>query len=470
MGFSVDERTLNPKAWDWQRKAVAWAVARGRAALFEDCGLGKTLQQLMWAEQIVKRGGSVLLLCPFGVRKQTVEEASAFGISVSTQTAESQDDVSGDGIYVTNYEKLHKFDHSKFVGVVLDESSCIKEFKSQTRRDLCGKFAETPYRLACTATPAPNEWMELGNHAEFLGVMPSNEMLSRWFINDSMKAGEYRLLDHAAEDFWRWVCGWALCLSKPSDMGDYSDEGFSLPEINYTFETVETPLRVQPGELFPTDAINVQTMHREKRESCEARAKRAAKIVATKPDDYWVVWCDTDYEADQLMEFLPPETIEVRGSMPNKKKEFGISEFSHGRARIIVTKPEIAGFGLNWQHCCNAVFVGLSYSFERFYQAVRRIWRFGQKRKVNIHIVQGEAEGAIADRVLRKQNAHLVMQASMTQAMFQYQIELLQGDRELAKYQPKQELRIPAWLQRKAASLTPQAEQTGPYSMATAAR
>lgn len=450
-GFSVDPESLNPKAWAWQRQAVAWALRRGRAAFFQECGLGKTLQQLMFAEQVVLRENRpVLLLCPIGVRQQTIREAERFGICVPVISVNEQSEVKASAISVTNYEKLHKFDADSFVGIVLDESSCIKEFKSKTRRDLCEKFKETPYRLACTATPAPNEWMELGNHCEFLGVMPSNEMLSRWFINDTMRAGEYKLLDHAAADYWRWVCGWALCLSKPSDMGDYSDEGFVLPKIEYTFDTVDVESKPRPGELYPIDSITVHTMHKEKRESCEARSQRAADIVATDKDDYWIVWCDTDYEADQLVEFIP-DGVEIRGSMPEKKKEKGIADFAEQRTRVLITKPDIAGMGLNFQHCRNAVFVGLSYSFEKFYQATRRIWRFGQKRPVNIWIIQGESESAIAARVFHKRDAHAKMQASMADAMRSHQIEILQGDLRLEKYQPTQKMRMPTWLNRKTA-------------------
>lgn len=469
-GFHVDPDALNPLAHPWQRQSVAWALRRGRAAFFQECGLGKTLQQLMWGEQIVLRENApVLLLCPIGVRQQTIREAERFNIGVPVRSANEQADVTGPGIWVTNYEKLHKFDPPTFIGIILDESSCIKEFKSKTRRDLCSKFANTRYRLACTATPAPNEWMELGNHCEFLGVMPSNEMLSRWFINDTMRAGEYKLLDHAADDFWKWVCGWAMSLSKPSDMGvQYSDEGYSLPPIEYHFEHIAHESAPRPGELYPIEAINVHTMHREKRESNEARCRRATEIVATDKDDFWLIWCDTDYEADQLVEFLPDEAVEIRGSMPEKKKEKGIADFAERRTRIFLSKPEIAGLGLNLQHCRNVVFVGLSYSFERFYQAVRRCWRFGQARDVRVWIIQGEAEGAIADRVLRKRDAHEKMQASMADAMKSHQIELLNCDRGLEKYNPTETMEIPSWLLKKKSSASRTAK-TGRSTTAIAA-
>lgn len=453
-GFLVSAGVLNPKARPWQRLAAAWALRRGRCALFEACGLGKTLQQLLWAEQIVLREKRpVLLLCPIGVRRQTIREAEKFAISVPAIAANSQADVVDDAINVTNYEKLHKFDPAKFVAVVLDESQCIKEFKSKTKRELCAKFADTPFRLACTATPAPNEYMELGSHSEFLGVMPSNEMLSRWFINDTMRAGKYRLLSHAADDFWRWMCGWAMCLSKPSDMGDFSDEGYILPPIEYHWEYVETDIKPANGMLFPGDMINVHTMHVEKRQSCELRARRAAEIVASNKADPWIVWCDTDYEADALQDAIP-EAVEIRGSMTEKKKEDGLASFSEGRSRIIITKPEIGGLGLNWQHCPNTVFVGLSYSFERFHQALMRIWRFGQLRLVNAWIIQSDAEEVISRRVLQKKSAHEAMQESLARAMRATQIELLQGDIQLSNYQPSERMSVPSWLKRKSSGPT----------------
>lgn len=447
LGFEVDPDSLNPRAHPWQRQGVAWGLRRGRCALFEECGLGKTLQMLLWAEQIIRRENRpVLLLSPIGVRQQTLREAVKFGVDVPVVAANDASEVRRCAVNVTNYEKLHKFDASSCVGVILDESQVLKEFKSKTKRTLCEEFKDTPYRLACSATPAPNEYMELGCHAEFLGVMPSSEMLSRWFLRDSLRAGEYRLLDHAAPDYWRWLCGWALALSKPSDMGDYSDEGYILPEISYHYETVQVARATPPGWLFPPEeAITVQSMHHEKRQSCKVRAGRTAEIVATRPDVPWLVWCDTDYEADALKAELP-EAIEVRGSHTEKRKEDGLAAFSEGRCRIIITKPEIGGLGLNWAHCAHMVFVGLSYSFERFYQAVRRCWRFGQINPVSVWVVQGEAEECIARRVLEKQARHQAMQASLADAMRSTQLDLLQGDLRLAGYRPQQRMEVPEWL------------------------
>ena len=450
-GFQVNPDNLNQKAWAWQRLAVSWGLQRGRCALWEDAGLGKTLQQLMWGEQIVlreKRPG--LLLCPLGVRQQTVREAVKFGIQIPVVPANSQNDAVLDGLNVTNYEKIQHFDTSKFVLVILDEAQIIKDFAGKTKRELCKRFADTPYRLACSATPAPNDYMELGCHSEFLGVLPSSEMLSRWFINDTMKAGGYRLLEHAKEDFWKWMVSWSLAISRPSDLGEFDDTPYVLPPIEYIYEYVSVELQPEPGTLFHCEPLNATTIHKEKRQSCSGRARRVAEIVSQGPDSIWLVFCDTDYEADELKLVLPvADTVEVRGSQSEKRKEAGLSDFSTGCKRILCTKPEIGGVGLNFQHCCNVVFVGLSYSFERFYQAVRRCWRFGQTKTVRVWIVQSEGEEAILRRVLQKQTAHQAMQASLADAMRKTQLELLQGDLRLEKYQPQQAMQLPPWLKKR---------------------
>lgn len=449
LGFDVSESNMPSLAHPWQRLASSWAVKRGRAALIEECGLGKTAQQLMWGEQCVRHsGGPSLLLCPIGVRQQTIREAVKFGIGVPVIPANSDADVQDEAINVSNYEKLHKFNTDRFTSVILDESQVLKEFKSKTKRDLCQRFRQTPYRLACTATPAPNEWMELGCHAEFLGIMSGSEMLSRWFINDTMRAGEYKLLPHAADDFWRWMCGWAMCVSRPSDLGDYSDDGYILPPCEYHYVNVSVDWEPANGMLFPCDKISVHTMHTEKRRSCENRAAKAAEIVASNKSVPWIVWCDTDYEADALAEVIP-EAVEVRGSMTEKRKEAGLSAFGEGKNRIIITKPEIGGLGLNWAHCANVVFVGLSYSFERFYQAVRRSWRFGQHNTVHVWVIQTDTEEAITRRVLEKQTAHQAMQRSLADAMRKTQLELIRGDLFLRKYQPAKRMEMPTWLRSK---------------------
>lgn len=400
--------------FDWQRHIVEWAVRKGRAALFEDCGLGKTAQQLEWASQVVRHtGGSVLILTPLAVAEQTIKEGVRFGIRASF--AESQADILTNGIYVTNYEKLEKFDASHFVGVVLDESSILKNFMGKTRIALTTAFANTPYKLACTATPAPNDYMEFGQHCEFLGAMPSNEMLCRWFINDTMNFGSYRLKGHAESDFWDWVGTWAACLSNPGDIG-YDGKEYILPKLNLKqiVVNVDDVEGAEDGELFRCPELNATTVHREMRISCAERAKAAAELVASNSEP-WIVWCNTNYESDELTKLIPDAT-EVRGSDSHDSKISKLNKFQTGEARVIISKPSICGFGLNWQHCRNVVFVGLSYSFEDFYQALRRSYRFGQKQEVNAFIISGKNESQIISTVQFKMDLHAKMQERMKKA------------------------------------------------------
>ena len=396
--------------FDWQKHVVRWAVRQGRAALFEDCGLGKTLQQLEWARQVAEKTGMpVIVLTPLAVAAQTQREAQKFGLEARVV---AQPEQVGPGINITNYEKLDLFDDIEFSGVVLDESSILKNFTGKTRIALTNRFAQTPYRLCCTATPAPNDYMEFGQHCDFLGVMPSNEMLSRFFINDTMNFGTYRLKGHAAQDFWEWVATWAACISKPSDIG-FPDDGYALPALNLKTITVEVDERGS-DELFKHATLSATTMHRELRETAAERAQAVADMVNAS-DEPWLVWCNTNVEADELSLRIP-DAVEVRGSDRNEHKETKLSAFSSGKARVLISKPSICGFGMNWQHCRNVAFVGLSYSFEDFYQALRRSYRFGQQREVNAYIVQARTEGAILSTVQRKIKQHEDMQKNMKRA------------------------------------------------------
>ena len=400
--------------FDWQAHVVTWAVKQGRAALFEDCGLGKTIQQLEWANQVkLKTSGNVLILTPLAVAHQTASEAAHFGISATV--VESDEQCTATGIYITNYEKLEKFNAADFAGVVLDESSILKNFTGKTRKKLTDEFANTPYRLACTATPAPNDYMEFGQHAEFLGVMPSNEMLSRWFINDTMNFGSYRLKGHAEADFWKWVSTWAACISNPADIG-FDGTAYELPSLSLrpVFVGVDESEGAEEGELFRATSLNATTIHKEMRISNGPRCEAAAEIV-NGHDRPAIVWCNTNYEADLLKKLLP-EAVEVRGSDTAKEKEAKLDSFSGGAKRVIITKPGVAGYGLNWQHCADVVFVGLSYSFEDFYQALRRSYRFGQKSEVRATVIQGRNEQSILSVVQTKIEAHKRMQESMKQA------------------------------------------------------
>lgn len=413
VGFDPPASLDQYRLFDWQEAIVRWALRLGRAALWEDCGLGKTLQQLAWADQVCRHTlGDVLILAPLSVAAQTRREGEKFGIGVTV--CRSREEVRP-GINITNYEMLRHFDASRFVGVVLDESSILKSFMGQTKRAIIEAFAGTPYRLACTATPAPNDHMELGNHAEFLGVPGHNEMLARYFINDASEAGTYRLKKHAEGDFWRWVASWAVSLARPSDLG-YEDAGFALPPLAIHEEVVEVDLSdADSGFLFRMPSLNATGLHRELRRTAEARAVRVAEIVR-RGRGPWVVWCHTDYESDALQAVMP-DAVDLRGSEKATVKERKLIDFADGRIGVLVTKPSVAGFGMNWQHAHNMAFVGLSYSYEQFYQAVRRCWRFGQKETVNCHVVLAETEGAVLRTILRKQEEHQRMQKSMSKAM-----------------------------------------------------
>lgn len=416
VGFDVKIDDLNPMLFDWQKVLTRWALNRGRAALFEDCGLGKTPQQLEWANQIfLETGGDVLILAPLAVSKQTQREGIKFGIDVNV--CRSQDDVKP-GINITNYEMLEHFNASHFIGIVLDESSILKSFMGKTKQKIIDTFRNTQYKLCATATPSPNDHMELLNHAEFLNVMPSNEALSRWFINDTMSFGTYRLKAHAVKDFWRWVSSWAVCMRKPADIG-YDDDRFILPELKTTEHIIDIDHDFSNGKLFyDVDELNASSLYRELRKSAEQRATIAAGLV-NNSDEMWVVWCNTNAEADWLKRLIP-DAVDVRGSMPSVKKEKCLADFSIGAARVMVTKPSMCGFGLNWQHVHNVAFVGLSYSFEQRYQALRRCWRYGQDHIVNDHVILSPSEKRVYEIVQAKEAQFEEMSANMVYEMRDY--------------------------------------------------
>lgn len=424
--FGIDVRgdEINPKLFPFQRDITLWALQRGRAAIFAECGLGKTLMQVEWAKHVAAHtGGRVLLVAPLAVAHQTIAEAQKINVDVVYRRHQEQ--VADERLVITNYEMVKEFDPGEFVGVVLDESSILKAFTGTTKRMLIDMFAQTPFRLACTATPAPNDHLELGNHSQFLGVMDSDAMISRWFINDTMAAGQYRLKKHAERDFWRWVTSWAVCLSKPSDLGpEYSDERFVLPELRIHEHpvAVDHARALKKGQLFLTEAQSATSMWAEKRATLVDRCRAAREIVGDS-DDYWILWCDTNDEADELKRLFP-DAVEVRGSDTLAAKEEKLTAFSRGEVKKIITKPDIAGFGLNWQHCSKQIFVGVTYSFEKTYQALRRSWRFGQAEPVDAYLIYAETEGNIREKLAEKQRAHAEMQRAMNEAMREYGLGL----------------------------------------------
>ena len=398
---------LNPMLFPFQLDMVRWALARGRAAIFADCGMGKTLMQLEWAQHIP---GEVLILAPLAVSAQTVREGEKFGVKVGYARSDEQ---IKERITITNYEMLPHFNVDRFTGVVLDESSILKSYDGKTRTAIVNGFSQTPFRLACTATPAPNDYMELGNHSQFLGVMSYTEMLSMFFVHDGGETQKWRLKGHAESEYWKWLCSWAVMIRKPSDLG-YEDGDFKLPEMIMHDVTVKID-EPSNGWLFALQAETLQERIVARRDSIAERVAHCAAIAnaTTKP---FLVWCNLNSESDALVRAIPG-AVEVKGSDSAESKEKNLLAFSRGELRVMVTKPSIAGHGLNWQHCADMAFVGLSDSYEQFYQAVRRCWRFGQKQSVNVHVICAETEGAVVQNIKRKEREALAMAANMVEHM-----------------------------------------------------
>jgi len=439
--------TLNSAMFPHQRDTAEFLLRAGCGAAFLDTGLGKSLVALEWGRVIVEMTGKpVLMLAPLAVGPQHQREAEKFGIDARYIREPSE--INGARVYITNYERIGKFDVTQFAAVILDESSILKSFGGATSQALMASFAATPYRLACTATPAPNDHMELGNHAQFLGAMESREMLSRWFINDTSEASQaWRLKGHAVTDFWDWVASWSRCIAKPSDLG-HDDAGFALPELIEKLHVIQSDLTEDAGFsdtgqalMFRAVENSATSIHREKRRSINDRADAIAAAVAAEPNEAWILWCDTDAEADALTDRIS-DAIEVRGSMPADKKEERLVAFSTGKARVLVTKPRIAGYGLNWQHCARMGFAGLSFSYEAYYQAIRRCWRFGQTRPVEVHIAMASAERSIFDAVKLKAAAHEMMKTQMFSAMRRAH----QTSETKVTYRPRKPLEVPTWL------------------------
>lgn len=428
-----DPRNLNSQLFDFQKDITRWALRRGRAALFEDCGLGKTLQQLEWANQVcINTLGKCLILTPLAVSYQTVEEGKKFGIDV--HLCKSNDDVKH-GINVTNYEKLEHFNCSQFSAVVLDESSILKNYSGKFRNKIIEVFAKTPYRLACTATPAPNDYMELGNHAEFLGVMSRTEMLSMFFVHDGGETSKWRLKGHAEKEFWKWLAGWAVYIRKPSDLA-YEDNGFSLPELRSHRHRLHSDKPTE-GYLFAIPAETLNDQRAIKRGSIEDRVSFCAEMV-NKSADRWVVWCELNDESSALTKAIDG-AVEIKGSDLDHVKEKRLLEFSSGNTKCLVTKPSIAGHGMNWQHCHNMAFVSLSHSFESFYQATRRCWRFGQEQPVDVHIITMDTEDPIVENINRKEQEASRMAESLVEHMSELNKKNLKGTmREESKYRTDQ--------------------------------
>lgn len=433
-GFDIDKSELNPMLFDFQKDIVRWALAKGKACVFTGCGSGKTAIQLSWSHQVNKHtGGKILILAPLAVASQTQREAEKFGYTA--KVCESQDDCV-DGINIANYEKLDRFVANEFVGIVLDESSILKSYTGKVRTAIIEYFRNVPYKLACTATPAPNDYMELGNHAEFVGVMTRSEMLSMFFVHDGGHTSKWRLKGHAKDIFWQWMSSWAVFMDNPRNLG-YDVEGYDLPELRMHEIIVD-------GDEPILESLTLTERRQARKETLELRCQKAADLVNAS-DDQWLVWCDLNDEG-RTLEKLIAGSKNVEGSDKPQYKTDTVIEFANGQLKCLVSKPSITGYGINWQNCHKMIFTGLSDSFESFYQAVRRCWRFGQEHPVDVYIIISAKEGCVKENIERKQKDFEAMQAAMIELTKEItKKELKKTCRISAPYNPTVEMKLPDW-------------------------
>jgi len=437
-----EPKDINDHVKYHQKVAIEYSLSKGRASLFLDTGLGKSLCELEFARECAEETGKPsLILTPLAVAGQMVREGEKFNIDA--RQIREQHEV-GQGVMVANYERLQKLDPDCFGAIILDESSILKSFAGQTRTKLLEAFRDTEYRLCATATPSPNDHMELGNHAEFMGVMRQQEMLSKWFINDTSTASQdWRLKGHAVDDFWQWVASWSRCATLPSDLGG-DDTGYILPEIDRQIHVVKRDITkdVDLGMLFAIPEMSATSFHKEKRMTIDERCAKAAELASH--DKPVTVWCETNQESTMLAGMIDG-AVEVHGSLSPDEKEKRLLDFADGKYRAIVTKPKLAGFGVNWQHCAHAVFASISFSYEQHYQAVRRSHRFGQTERVRNDIVISDTENTVWDAVNIKSQKHAEMKRRMSAAMKKAQSQ----SATRVKYERPIDLAFPDWIKTK---------------------
>lgn len=444
-GFESDKSTYNKYLFDWQRDVVHWALLKGRACLFEDCGLGKTLQQLSFAEEVCKHtNGKVLILAPLAVASQTKQEGLKFGIEVNI--CRTQNDVKN-GINITNYEMIDHFEPSAFQGIVLDESSILKNSTGATKTALTEMFKDTPYKLCCTATPAPNDFMEIGNHAEFLGIMSQVEMLATYFVHDGKNTSKWRLKGHAKTKFFEWIATWACCMTSPADLG-YDEQGYNLPPLRIKEIQVESDSKeAADGQMmfFAEIAESLSERREARHESLEKRVNKA-KEIAEKADGQALIWCDYNDESSLLADTVQ-DIVEVKGADSDEHKKTSMINFANGKIKRLVSKPKIAGWGMNWQNCNTVIFCGLSDSFESYYQAVRRCWRFGQEKPVDVYIITSEAEASVKQNIERKQEDAQKMTAELVKYTKDILSKEIKGTVRISEtYIAVDTMIVPAWL------------------------
>lgn len=438
-------KELNPLLKQFQNDIVSWSLKRGRSALFAGTGLGKTFMQLEWAKHIYEETKKpVLIFSPLAVAAQTVRESKKFNIDGAEHVEKSNDAP----IQVTNYQKIEHFDLSRYGGVVLDESSILKNHTGHFRNRLIQECKQIHYRLAATATPSPNDYMELGNHSEFCGIMSYTDMLSTFFVHDAAKTQDWRLKGHAEDKFWQWMASWSVMLQSPADLG-YGGSEYALPKLHQIQHTVKADYvgDMDAGLLFPMEARSMSERLKARRDTINERVAKAADIVNAQKDKVWVVWCNLNDESSMLADQIEG-AVEVKGSgMSEAKKEQVLEDFANGKVRVLVTKPSICGMGMNWQHCNHTCFVGLNDSFEQLYQAIRRFWRFGQTEEVYAHFIASELEGAVVSNIKRKEDQAQHMMDMMVRHMADLNADEIHGAmRDTTGYAPQEKLILPSFL------------------------
>lgn len=441
-GIEVPLDKISKNLFPWQRQVTRWALRKGRAALFEDCGSGKSAQMAQWAKHIP---GKVITFCPLAVAPQLVREFKKFGVDAVYSRFPVEDKIT-----ITNYDLLHRFNPDDYKAVILEESSIIKSFEGKFRNEIISRYRFTPYRLEASATPAPNDWMELGNHSEFLGNLTRVEMLATFFVHDGGDTAKWRLKKHAEKDFWKWVSSFAIMMRKPSDLG-FPNDGFDLPELRIHEIVVDaedpTPEQLfELGTLFPTPAKTLMERRKARSATVEDRAQMVADIVATKPNEQWIIWTNLNKESQAATKLIPG-AVEITGSDSLEYKEKTALEFAEGKIKTLVTKSLIFGHGMNFQSCHNEAFLGLSDSWEQWYQAVRRCWRFGQKFPVDCYVVTSSLEGEVVKNIKRKEADAQTMAEEMVNQMHELNRKDLRGQtRKQDEYSPTLDMKIPRWL------------------------
>jgi len=426
--------------FDYQQPIVKWALKRGKAAIFADTGLGKTIMQLSWADSVAKHTGHpVLILAPLAVSSQTVEEGAKYGIHV--EKLNPSDDVFGPNIYITNYEQLHKVKQDQFQGVALDESSILKGMMGARRKEITDFASTIPYRLSCTATPSPNDFMELGTQSEFLGIMSQVEMLAMFFIHDGSDTSKWRLKGHGQKKFFEWLATWSVVIRNPSDLG-FDGSRHELPPLIYHEHVIETD---PTDQLFVEPAQGLQDRNKARKDSVIDRVQKAADLANTIEGPV-LVWCNLNDESELLTKSIV-DAVEVKGADKPEHKEKTLLGFAHNEVKCLVSKPKIAGFGMNWQNCQNMIFVSLSDSWEMYYQAIRRCWRFGQTKPVNVHVISADTEGAVIENIKRKDAQNQELGVSMVEHMKTVmEKEIFAAAIEKAEYLGDVEFKLPEWL------------------------